>query len=68
MALSEQPKPLSGDCSLRCFSCKSNPATHVCRFSLDWGKIQACLCPSCMTLDIEQLAQGVLRYCAEGTP
>ena len=68
MTLSERPKPLSSDCSLHCFLCKSNLATHLCRFSRDWGQVQACLCPSCMTLDIEQLARGVLSNGEEGMP
>ncbi len=68
MTLCERPKLLSSDCSLRCFSCKSNQASYLCRFSRDWGRVQVCLCTMCMELDIEQLVKEVLKDCVGGTP
>jgi hypothetical protein len=60
--------PNLSDCSLRCFSCKSNQASYLCRFSRDWGLVQVCLCTICMELDIEQLVKEVLKDCVGGTP
>lgn len=62
MVLIEQPKRLAIDSSLQCFSCKVNPASHVCRFKWDEVTVQACLCPECMGLETAPLFEKVLGY------
>lgn len=62
MRLIEQPKPLSKDLTLRCFSCKTALASYVCRFAWDGAMVQACLCPKCMTFDTAKLVESVLGY------
>ncbi|MBN1841861.1 MAG: hypothetical protein JW883_06210 [Deltaproteobacteria bacterium] len=62
MRLIEQPKPLSKDLTLTCFSCRTAPASHACRFEWDGTMVQACLCPNCMTFDTTLLVENVLGY------
>jgi hypothetical protein len=63
MIFIEQPKRLSINNSLKCFSCKVNPASHVCRFK--WGglAVQACLCLQCMGLETAPLFEKVMGCC-----
>ena len=63
MNLIEQPKRLSYNSSLNCFSCKANPASHVCRFKFEVVTVQACLCSDCMRLETALLFEKVLGYC-----
>jgi len=66
MRLIEQPKPLSKDLTLRCFSCKTELARYTCRFAWGGTTVQACLCPKCMTFDTTLLVENVLGYRKEG--
>ena len=63
MILIEQPKRMSNNGSLRCFSCKTKPASHVCRFKFEEVTVQACLCLDCMELETALLFEKVLGYC-----
>jgi hypothetical protein len=60
MILIEQPKRLSNNSSLRCFSCKTDRASHVCRFKFEEVTVQACLCSECMELETALLFENVL--------
>jgi hypothetical protein len=62
MILIEQPKRLSSNNSLQCFSCKVNRASHVCRFKWEEVTIQACLCLDCMGLETALLFEKVLGH------
>ena len=66
MRLIEQPKLLSKDLTLRCFSCRTAPASYACRFAWDGTTVQACLCPECMTFETTLLVENVLGYREEG--
>jgi hypothetical protein len=62
MILIEQPKCLPSNSSLQCFSCKTRPASHVCRFKFEEVTVQACLCLDCMELENALLCENVLGY------
>jgi len=66
MILIEPPKRLSINNSLRCFSCKTNPASHVCRYRWEEVIIQACLCFECMEFETIPLFEKVMGYCDAG--
>jgi hypothetical protein len=62
MILIEQPKRLANKSSLQCFSCKTKPASHICRFKFEEVTVQACLCLDCMELETALLCENVLGY------
>jgi hypothetical protein len=45
---------------LKCFCCDQRWATHVRRFTWNELRVQVCLCPECLEMDVGQLARRVL--------
>lgn len=49
------PQPLAQNVKISCYSCETNPASHVCRFKVGELSIQVCLCTACMNIDTQRI-------------
>ena len=54
------PKPLPAELQMPCYSCETQPATHLCRYQVGELGIQVCLCDACMKIDTKCLLKSTV--------